>query len=106
MKYSVQVMPRAMIDVNCCLQFIEQHSKQGAATWLKSFELCRDGLAVSPLSHSLAPESEFVDYEIREVRFQTRRGRPYRMLFTVVGDRVKVVHIRGPGQDFVSADNL
>ena len=39
-------------------------------------------------------------------RLKTRRGRPYRLLFTLDDCEVRVLHVRGPGQDLVSADEL
>ena len=52
--------------------------------------------------HSLA----FADFEVRHMTFKTRRGRPYRLLFTLADREARVLHVRGPGQDLVSADEL
>jgi len=54
----------------------------------------------------LAVESDYVDFEVREVLFKTRRGLVYRALYTIRGDEVFVLHVRGPGQDFLSAEQL
>jgi hypothetical protein len=54
----------------------------------------------------LAVESEHVDAEIREVLFKTRRGLVYRLLFTIRQSHVFVLHVRGPGQDWIGSDEL
>jgi hypothetical protein len=54
----------------------------------------------------LAPENGYGDAEIRDLVFKTRRGKQYRILFTICGDVVFVRHVRGFGQDLVSPDDL
>lgn len=54
----------------------------------------------------LAHERAFVDYEVREVLFQTPKGRPYRILFTIQSNEVLILRVRGPGQDFLGAEGL
>ncbi len=63
-------------------------------------------LAEAPHILPLAPESQFVDYESRHVLFKTRKGQGYRALFTIVGNEIRVLHVRGPGQDVMSEDQL
>ena len=58
------------------------------------------------LNCELAPEDEFVDEEIRQAFFQTRRGQRYRVLFTVIDNEVRVLHIRGPHQRLLRPDEL
>jgi len=43
---------------------------------------------------------------IRHVFFRTRAGRTYRALFLLVGDEVRVLRVRGPGQPPVGPDEL
>jgi plasmid stabilization system protein ParE len=106
MKYRVVVLFRAELDFDRCFDFIEQRSVEGAARWFAAFEACRDRLAESPLSHPLAPESGGVGLAIREVSFKTRRGKPYRIIYIIEGTEVRILRVRGPGQDFVSVDEL
>ena len=63
-------------------------------------------MALDADKRALAPESEHVDYEIREVLFKTRKGNPYRILFTIQGNEVLVLRVRGLGQDFVPEEQL
>ena len=44
--------------------------------------------------------------EVRQVLFQTRHGRPYRILYAISGDEVRVLRVRGPGQPEQEDDEL
>jgi hypothetical protein len=63
-------------------------------------------LVRNPLAYGLAPENEYVDYELRQFFFKTRRGRTYRGVFTVVADEIRVLRIRGPGQALLRRDEI
>jgi hypothetical protein len=55
---------------------------------------------------SFAPESNDHPEPIYQVIFKTRRGRPYRALFVVRDRTVFILHVRGPGQDFVAPNEI
>ncbi|MCI0333633.1 MAG: type II toxin-antitoxin system RelE/ParE family toxin, partial [Planctomycetes bacterium] len=81
-------------------------SEQGAARW---YQAARD--AISRLAHDAeqqgyAPEDAEVAIRLRQKFFKTRRGRPYRLLYTIVGKEVRVLRVRGPGQAPVTADDI
>ena len=57
-------------------------------------------------SFSLAMENDRVDFEVREIPFKTRYGRVYRVLFTIRGNDVLVLHIRGAGQDLLDREDF
>ena len=55
----------------------------------------------------LAPRQvAYDDTEIRHPIFETRRSKPYRILFTIRDVVVLVKHVRGPGQDLVPPGEL
>src|SRR4249919_1860497 len=99
MNYTVRVLRKAQQDIASCYAYLAERSRQGAANWFNRFVETRERLANELPNRPLATESRFVEYEIREVLFKTRRGKPYRILFTVVGNEVHVLRIRGPGRD-------
>lgn len=102
MTYRVIATARAKRDVDVCFNFIASASSRGAASWFNAYEHALRSLEHAP-SHGLAAESEFFQEPIRELVFKTRHGRPYRMLFVIRNEAVYVLHIRGPGQDLLSA---
>ena len=106
MTYTVRVLTRAQHDVAACYDYIADRSLQGAASWFNRFAETRDRLARDPHQRFLARESQYVDYEIRQVLFKTRKGKPYRILFTIAGSEVLILRVRGPGQDYVLEPEL
>jgi hypothetical protein len=44
--------------------------------------------------------------EIRQFIYRTKSGRANRALFTILGDEVRVLHIRRPGQPLMSPEDL
>lgn len=76
MTRSVRVLRRAQQDVEGCYGYIAERSPPGAESWFNRFAETRDRLAIDAERRGLASESDFVDYEIREVLFKTRQGRP------------------------------
>jgi hypothetical protein len=48
----------------------------------------------------LATEGPRRNRQIRESYFRTRRGRTYRILFAIVEQDVRVLHVLGAGQSF------
>jgi plasmid stabilization system protein ParE len=106
MTYRVVLLDRAQRNVQQIHDWIAQRSPEGAARWFNRFTEALATLDRNPQSCSLAPEDELVDYEIRQLIFRTRKGLPYRALFTIVGGEVRVLHVRGPGQNLVEPDEL
>lgn len=106
MSFRVHVLARAERELDAILVWLVRRSPQGAARWLAAFEDAKDRLASNPLLCGLAPENDFVDAEIRQAIFKTRRGRRYRALFTIIGEEVRILHIRGPGQRLLTRREL
>ena len=104
MKLRVELSPKAERDVDDILTWIGQRSTKGAHTWSKRWDEVLEQLSNSAGSCGRAPESSKHDAELYQIVFKTRRGLPYRALFTINADVVSVVTVRGPGQDYLSPD--
>jgi len=76
-----------------------------AARWLTRFEAELQSLSQFPERCPLAHENGLVEAEIRELLFGRRQG-AYRALFTIVGDEVRILHIRRAARDWATADEL
>ena len=105
MRYEVIVVPTARAELREILAYISDRSPSGAARWLESFERALGFLEQSPLACGLAPESKLLDRDVRQFLFKTRRGLTYRALFEVTEDTVRVLRVRGPGQDLIKPDD-
>ena len=101
MSFRVRVLHRADREVEGILHFIAEVRKapEGAHRWYQAYEAALDRLAKAADTLPLAPESEFIECQNRQILFKTRKGRTYGDLFTIVADEVRVLHVRGPGQD-------
>jgi plasmid stabilization system protein ParE len=108
MSFRVRVLRRADREVQEILRFIgeERNAPEGARAWYRAYEAALDRLARVANTLGLAPENEFVDYEIRQILFRTRKGKTYRGLFTIVDDEVRLLHVRGPGQDVMTKEQM
>lgn len=104
----IRVLRRADRDVDRIVWWIvnRQKSPEGAASWYRAYESCLQRLAQSARDQPFAPENDFAEFEVRHMTFKTRSGRMYRLLFTIVGNEIRILHVRGPGQDLVRPEEL
>ena len=101
MKFKVVLTRQAERDVDGILNWLNERSPSGARRWFEALERALDWLEVHSSTCAKAPESDEFPIEIRQFLFKTRRGRPYRILFSIDDSEARVLHIRGPGQDLV-----
>jgi plasmid stabilization system protein ParE len=105
MKRDAFLLRQAEIDIDTILAWLVKLSPAGARSWFRALETAIEWLELHASSSPLAPENDWFAEEIRQHIFKTKRGRPYRLLFTVVGKQVRILHVRGPGQDLVRPTN-
>jgi plasmid stabilization system protein ParE len=106
MTFHVKALPRAEADIRSIASYIHDRSPQGAKAWLDAFRSARVRLADNAESCPLAPEDPSFDIELRHMLFKTKHGRFYRLLFTIVGNEVRILRVRGSGQAPVHPDDL
>ena len=93
MKFEVRVELEAWEDLDGALAWFEAHAPALAADWYDGLMEGLRSLAASPQRCPLAPENAEFKEEIRQLLYGRRRGM-YRILFTIRGRRVHVVHVR------------
>jgi plasmid stabilization system protein ParE len=101
MKRDVLLTRQAETDLDAILTWLAKRSHRGAKNWMTALEAAIDWLQDHAASCPLAPEREEFPEPIRERLFKTKKGQPYRLLFVVAGRQVRILHIRGPGQDLI-----
>jgi plasmid stabilization system protein ParE len=106
MTFSVTVTSSAKQNVRSIIRWIEERSRSGAETWYRRWLEVLKRLGESGGTFGIAPEDEDHEETIYQVIFKTRRGLPYRALFIVRGNQLYVLHVRGPGQDLMSPDEV
>jgi plasmid stabilization system protein ParE len=98
MSHHVLVLARARRDADRIAAWLFKRSPRGTVRWLLAYNSIKVKLAQNPLVYGLAPENSRVAFELRQIFFKTQRGRPYRALFTVAGNEVRILRVRGPHQ--------
>lgn len=106
MTFEVVLLPGAQGDIDEILTWIHRRSPEGALAWWRAWLTTVAELEQFADHFSLAPESAWHSQVILNRIFKTRRGKPYRVLFTIRSSIVYVLHVRGPGQDILKADEL
>uniref|UniRef100_A0A7C2JY70 Type II toxin-antitoxin system RelE/ParE family toxin n=1 Tax=Schlesneria paludicola TaxID=360056 RepID=A0A7C2JY70_9PLAN len=105
-EYLVVIHGLAEQDVDTIYSWLGKRSRAGAVRWYAALLQSIDSLKVRPERCPLAQESKRLGVSIREQLFRTRRGRRYRLLFLIDQDTVRVLRIRGPGQESLRKSDL
>jgi plasmid stabilization system protein ParE len=92
-QFRVIILPAAERDIADAYEWIAERDSQAANRWYNRLLDVIDSLESMPLRCPIAPERKFFNAEIREI-FHGRRQHRYRILFTVSGDAVHVLHVR------------
>jgi plasmid stabilization system protein ParE len=82
--------------------WIAERSVDGAARWYLTLSKALDELKSSAERFAVAAESRHFSEIVRSASFRMRSGRSYRILFTIAGNEVHILYVRGPGQDWVA----
>ena len=98
MKYRIRMLRRAHADFASTVAYLYERSPQGAAVWINAFEKAKNRLAEYADSCSEADENYRFDIDVKQLLFKTRRGRVYRLIFTIAENEVRILRVRGPGQ--------
>lgn len=101
MKYQVLVLRQAEEDVQTIFDWLARRSPAGARSWYEAYETALDRLESEAERFSFAPERQFFSEAIRECLFKTRSGRRYRILCVIAKSQFRILHVRGPDQQFV-----
>lgn len=94
MIYSVIVTPNADAELRSAYRYIRDRAPEAAQVWLRSAQRKIKSLARNPERAPLAPENAAFKESIRELFFGSGNRGTYRILFTVLGRCVYVLHFR------------
>jgi len=94
MAFRVETSAQADGDAGAILEWlIEQHAGDTGIRWLLALEEAVASLVAFPHRCPLAPETVHFPFEVRQLLYG-RTPHVYRILFTIEGDTVNVLHIR------------
>ncbi len=106
MKFQVRTTLAADREVVSILEWISARSPAGATAWFAKWLEAIESLKERADEIGLAPESGAHSEPIHQIVFRTKRGQPYRAVFVIRQLDVHILHVRGPGQDNISPDEL
>jgi plasmid stabilization system protein ParE len=101
MSFEVRLLARAEHNFDTLINWIAANSPSSLSKWFDTYEDILKRLEREPLSFGFAPENDVIGNSVRQAIFRTGKGFVYRLLFVVIGNQVRILHIRGLGQDYV-----
>jgi plasmid stabilization system protein ParE len=94
MTFRVEISAQAENDAELIFEWlISQHAGETGGRWFAALDDAIASLAAFPERCLLAPESVRFPFEVRQL-FYGRKPHFYRILFTIDGETVKILHIR------------
>ncbi len=105
MTFHVVVTENAKANLRHYYERAAKNAPLTAGRWLNRFEDALKTLATNPQRCSIAPESDAVEPEVRQLIFGKRTG-AYRALFTITAEEVQVLHIRRAAMEVAAPDEL
>ncbi len=100
MAFQVRIADQALAEVEDVLAWMQGHSPAAAARWYAALLAAVRTLESHPERCALAPEGEKYGVPLRQLLAGKRR-QAYRVLFTVGGNVVNVVHVRHGARDLL-----
>jgi plasmid stabilization system protein ParE len=92
-KYRVIIQPPAAAEIDDAYLWMAERAPESAIKWFDGLETVIYSLEDFPQRRPLAEESKAFNVEVRQLIYRKRVG-AYRVLFTIVGDAVHVLHVR------------
>jgi plasmid stabilization system protein ParE len=94
MAFRVEIAASAERDAESILEWLfSEHAGKPGMEWFLALDNAFASLAQFPQRCPVAPESARFPFEVRQL-FYGRSPHVYRILFTISGDTVNVLHIR------------
>ena len=94
MVFRVETSAEAELDAISILEWLTaQHAGEAGFRWFMAMDEAIASLANFPARCALAPENARFPIEVRQLLYG-RKPHTYRILFTIRGDTVHVLHIR------------
>jgi plasmid stabilization system protein ParE len=104
-KFRVIIEVAARKDIEAHYLYLKRRSSSAAVRWFNGISDKIQELETLPNLNGIAPESDAFPLTIRHALYG-RRPHRYRILFTVVRDRVHVLHVRHGAQNVLPPEEM
>ena len=101
MTHKVKLAEQAEREAEASYEWIKESAPSNAVHWFNGLVNAIESLSSMPERCPLAPESEEVGQEIRQLLY----GK-YRIIFIIKNEEVFVLHIRHGAQEYLSKENF
>jgi plasmid stabilization system protein ParE len=101
MTYHVIIQPQAEAEIEAAYLWKRDNAPQAAARWFTGIIEAINSLDQFPGRCPLAPENEHFTQDIRQL-LSGQRHDVYRILFTIEGNTVHVLHVRHGAQQYLT----
>jgi plasmid stabilization system protein ParE len=98
MPFQVVFRSQAQADITAAATWLARTSPTVAVRWHRGLLSIIDKLETSPALYPVADEAADLGLDLRELLYRRHRS-VYRILFTIVGQRVNVLRVRHASQD-------
>jgi len=107
MTYKLNVARRAEQDRDETFKWYqENYSEAFAVRWYVGISKAIQSLTVNPLRCTVARENNRFSFKLQELLYGRSKHNRHRILFTVEGDTVYVLHIRHSARDKIREGDL
>ena len=94
MAFRVEISAAAQIEADEILNWlIAQHAGETGLRWFRALYDANDSLDTFPQPCPVAPENDLFPEDIRQLLYG-RKPQQYRILFTIEGETVLIIHVR------------
>ena len=93
-RFRVLVTPDAQHDIREIRNYIRARAPKAAGEWSNGIRRAIQGLGANPMRCPKAPENEYFEDEVLELLYGKGNRGVYRILFTIIGRTVFVLHVR------------
>ena len=104
MAFRVELTARAECDIDSALESLTRFSPVSAARWYAGFLKRIVTLEESPAQFAHAAEADQLGIPLREMLYG-KRPHVYRILFVMVDDIVRVLHVRHSARDTLKSED-
>jgi plasmid stabilization system protein ParE len=98
MSYRLTILQRAQDDVERIALWLRKRSHSGMLAWRYALGDAFREIASDPLRWNRVAEARRLPVGLRQYLFRTRMGNPYRIVYFIEGNEVRILHVRAPGQ--------
>jgi hypothetical protein len=100
-KFNVEISPAVAAEAYAAFEDIASRSQAQGDRWYEGLLAAVAALEQMPRRHGFAREQSAVAFELRQFVH-----RPYRVLFTVSGNTVRLLHVRHVAMDNLRPEEL